>query len=277
MASQQQMAALLQSLLGKGLESQEALPTLKALMEAKIFSLDDLNADNMPKSINKKLQAKILKKARKQGQSPANRKKQKTTPIVVPDVSPQSSKKDKILINRSPILTLWAAVVAKKIFCISLEEALTFGSAYAAECAKAKGTSLGIFSDKPAVAEASSGKDSEQNETQSFPLMHQTVQANQTPNGLRAIGNGKEQDPNSVWKSLTKKLGVDLPFVFRQMEEAAENAGDDLDATAYNYYMHIRPDIPHGTKGWGAHGYMETSKLSNFYPIDKKAASSDGN
>lgn len=273
MASQQQMAALLQALLAKGLESQEALPTLKALMEAKIFSLDQLTATNMPKSISKKIQGKILKKSRKKGQSPsaaANRKKQKTTPIAVPKVSPKSFKKETFLINRSPIKTLWGTVVARKMFSISLEEALTFGSAYASDTARAKGISLGIFTDKP-----SEGGDNKE-DTQSFPLMNEIVKANQTPNGLRAIGNGKELDPSYIWNLLTKKLGEDLPFVLKQMEEAAEKAGDDLEATAYGYYMHIRPDIPHGTKGWGAHGYMESAKLSNYYPIDKKVEPAGG-
>ena len=64
-SQQQQVAALLQSLLGKGLESQDALPTLKALVEAKIFSLDDLTPDNMPSKVSKKIQAKILPKKKR--------------------------------------------------------------------------------------------------------------------------------------------------------------------------------------------------------------------
>lgn len=257
------MAALLQGLLAKGLASQEALPTIKALVEAKVFSLDQLTTANMPGSISKKIQAKILKKNRNKGQSTASRKKQKTTPIVVPEVSPESTQKGKILINRSPILTLWASVVAKKLYCLTLEEALTFGSAYAAECARAKGTSLGIYRDKP---KAESTGDLTKGNFESFALMNQTIQAIRAANGLRAIGNGTEQDPHSIWKSLTKKLGHDLSFVLKKMEEAAELAGDNLEGSAYNYYMHVRPDIPQGTKGWGAHGYMEISKLSDFYP-----------
>ena len=101
------------------------------------------------------------------------------------------------------------------------------------------------------------------------------IRANQTPAGLRALGSNSGQellDPHTIWKSLTNKFGPDLPFVLQQMREAAQNAGDDLEATAYNYYVHIRPNIPHGTKGWGAHGRLETSELSNFYPIAKQPA-----
>jgi len=271
MASQNQMAALLKGLLTRGLESAEAIPTIKAMMKDKIFSLDQLTADNMPASIDKKIPSKILKKSRKNIGSPAttSRKKQKTTtpPIVIPPVTPP--KTDTILINRSPILTLWATVVAKKVFSITLEEALTFGSAYAAECARTKGSSLGIYSEGSKHYCTTAASSAEEMEGQKFSLMNQTIPANQTVNGLRAIGYGKEQDPHGIWKSLTKKLGENLSFVLEKMEEAADQAGEDLEATAYSYYIRIRPDIPQGTKGWGAHGHLEVSKLSDYYPLDK--------
>ena len=123
-ASQQQMSTLLQALLAKGLSQNEALPTLKALMVARIFSLDDLTDDNIPASIrsNKKIKSKLLKKKKSSrtrktkgdsdsGSGQHKSKKPKATPISVPAVSPQSEHKKTILINRSPVLTLWATVV----------------------------------------------------------------------------------------------------------------------------------------------------------------------
>lgn len=269
MASQQHVATLLKDLVAKGLETQDALPTIKALIEAKIHSLDQLTTDNMPQSISKQIRSKLLKTTRKKvasgGKSP---KKQKVSHIVVPPVSPQSSNKETILINRSPVLTLWVTVVAQKLFSLTLEEALTVGSAYAAECARTKGTSLGIYSGNK-NGTATEGDDTT---TRTLSLMNQTICANRTPGGLRALGNNEEQDPHRIWKLLTKRLGDDLPFVLLRMQEAAEAAGDDLDGTAYNYYVHIRPDIPHGTKGWGAHGHLQTNRLSNFYPVTKSPA-----
>eukprot|EP00797_Seminavis_robusta_P032202 Sro713_g191580.2 (228) ;mRNA; r:23653-24336 len=221
----------------------------------------------MPSSISKSIQAKLLKKSRKKGApSPGKKKKQKTTPICIPPVStaPQT-----ILINRSPILTLWVAVVAERLFSLKFEEAMTVGSAYAAECARAKGTSLGIYTETTQEKKDGPSEDAGDAKRQ-FLLMNQTIRANQTPAGWRAIGNKEEEiDPHQIWKSLTKKLGDDLPFVLERMREAAEAAGEDLDASAYNYYVHVRPGIPHGTKGWGAHGHLQTSKLSDFYPVSK--------
>ena len=284
----QQMKQLMESLVSQGLETAEALPTLKAMMEARITSLSALNMTNMPKSIPKKVQMKLLKgtgkakRSSKEDGSKNDPKRQKLTPLQVPPVSASSLTKDTILINRSPILTLWATVVAKKLFRLSLEEALTFGSACAANCAHAKGARLGIFGNsedkkqesgsnvESTAREASIKSEAEPGPSKStYTLLNQTIEANQTPVGLRAIGNGEEQDPHRIWKSLTKKLGDDLSFVLQQMELAAEQAADDLVATAYSYYLHIRPDIPSGTKGWGAHGHLKVSKLTDFYPIAK--------
>lgn len=54
----------------------------------------------------------------------------------------------RLSINRAPVLTLWAAVVAE---CLSFDqpEALTLGRAVAGFNANSKGTALGIFKPTP--------------------------------------------------------------------------------------------------------------------------------
>jgi hypothetical protein len=61
-----------------------------------------------------------------------------------------------------------------------------------------------------------------------------------------------------------------------KMDEAAKSAGsqEELKASAYQFYMYIRPRIPEGTKGWGAHGHLVTAKLSSFF--DSKHSSEEG-
>ena len=49
-----------------------------------------------------------------------------------------------VTINRSPVLTLWAAVVAERLG-FARDEALTFGKAVAGLNAQSKGRALGIF------------------------------------------------------------------------------------------------------------------------------------
>jgi hypothetical protein len=56
--------------------------------------------------------------------------------------------KDTILINRAPVLTLWATVVAERVG-FSPDEALSLGKAVAGLNAQTKGRALGIFETKP--------------------------------------------------------------------------------------------------------------------------------
>jgi hypothetical protein len=54
----------------------------------------------------------------------------------------------KILINRAPVLTLWAAVVAERLG-FKPDEALSLGRALAGLNAQSKGRRLGIFKPSP--------------------------------------------------------------------------------------------------------------------------------
>jgi hypothetical protein len=57
-------------------------------------------------------------------------------------------KADQITVNRAPVLTMWAAVVAERLG-FDRDEALTLGRAVAGLNAQAKGRSLGIFHPVP--------------------------------------------------------------------------------------------------------------------------------
>jgi hypothetical protein len=149
--NQQQVGALLKAVIGRGVETKDAVPTITKLIEAKIFDLSDLTVDNVPSSIDPSIRNTLLPKKKRGGDSakgisPAKRNKGNGTVIVQPPVTdiPES-----ILVNRSPVLTLWATILARNLYpTLELSEALTLGSAVAAHIAKAKGTDLGIFSHK---------------------------------------------------------------------------------------------------------------------------------
>jgi hypothetical protein len=265
--NQQQVGALLKAVIGRGVETKDAIPTITKLIEAKIFDLRDLTTDNVPSSIDPGIRNKLLPRAKRGGSSekgryPAKRSKGNGAAIVQPPVtdSPIS-----ILINRSPVLTLWATIVARNLYTkLDLSEALSLGSAVAAQIAKAKGTELGIFSE-------GARKDSQEQSNESceefFDLLGVKICAAKTDVGIRATINGQIQDPSKTWARLKRSFQGGLGFVMAKMDEAAKSAGspEELEASAYRFYMHIRPHIPEGTKGWGAHGHLETTKLSSFY------------
>ena len=57
---------------------------------------------------------------------------------------------DTVTINRAPVLTLWAAVVAERLG-FDREEALTLGKSVAGLTAQSKGQRLGIFTPSPVL------------------------------------------------------------------------------------------------------------------------------
>src|ERR1043166_6331456 len=67
---------------------------------------------------------------------------------VAPDETLGNMSEPKITINRAPVLTLWAAVVAERLG-FDRDEALSFGKAVAGLTAQSKGRRLGIYKPVP--------------------------------------------------------------------------------------------------------------------------------
>src|SRR3954471_5584596 len=110
----------------------------------------------------------------------------------------------KIQINRAPVLTLWAAVVAERLG-LDRAEALTFDRALSGLTAQAKGVRLGIF--EPALErDAAQKKLLKAGEAVSM-LLGRSIPAVQTPDGLRALSKDKPIAPTSVERYLRAKFG----------------------------------------------------------------------
>jgi len=67
---------------------------------------------------------------------------------------------DRILINRAPVLTLWAAIVAERLG-FDRKESLSLGKAVAGLTAQSKGRRLGIFAPTPEAVKSTQGKTGE--------------------------------------------------------------------------------------------------------------------
>ena len=91
---------------------------------------------------------------------------------------------DRILINRAPVLTLWAAVVAERLG-FDYKEALSLGKALAGLTAQSKGRRLGIFTPSP---EAVRKARKEKRDKEFFvEICGRSVPAINTPEGIRAV------------------------------------------------------------------------------------------
>src|SRR5689334_16388962 len=117
--------------------------------------------------------------------------------------------KKKIKINRAPVLTLWAAIVAERLG-YSKSEALTFGKAVAGLNAQSRGRRLGIFEEKPEKDPEQAARKKPSAKLEFVELLGRGIPAAKTPQGLQAVIKGKPIPPESVESYLHQKFGDDL-------------------------------------------------------------------
>ena len=134
-----------------------------------------------------------------------------------------------ISINRAPVLTLWAVVVAQRLG-FDEDEALTLGKAVAGLNAQAKGRRLGIF--KPHEEKARKARKKERGERFRVEVLGRPVPATNTEDGIRAVRGNKPIDPDGVRRYLDDKFGEHLGAVRRAMPRLArahkpKNLADD--------------------------------------------------
>ena len=138
---------------------------------------------------------------------------------------------ERITINRAPVLTLWAAVVAERLGH-DRAAALTLGKCVAGLNAQSKGRMLGIYG--PAKGPEGGG------------------------GPPKRTGLGEDS-----WVELCD----DLDRVRSAMDRLARAFdAEDLAARAYGLYEQFRPQIPPGRRGWGARGTLDLDFIRSLAP-----------
>ena len=165
-----------------------------------------------------------------------------------------------IYINRAPVLTLWAAVVAERLG-FSRDEALTLGRAVAGLNAYSKGVSLGLFRPSP-----KSVKERRKRLTRGRRLkvdvLRRAVPVVRTPDGLRALSGGRPISPTSVQRYLHDKFCEHLTAARAAMRRLARSVPPKtLAANGYALYVKFRPGVPTGVKGWGARNTLDLTLI----------------
>jgi hypothetical protein len=170
----------------------------------------------------------------------------------------------KVKINRAPVLTLWAAVVAERLGHTEAE-ALTLGKALAGLNAQSKGRRLGIYAPLPKSA-AASGAAEPQAPSASVELMGRAIPVLRTRQGLRAADKGEAIETAAVRRYLDSKFGAQLDEVRQAMIELARSYPPaELADRAYGLYEKFRPPVPKGEKGWGAAGELDLALLRRLH------------
>ena len=167
-----------------------------------------------------------------------------------------------IEINRAPVMTLWAAVVAERLGH-ERDEALTLGRAVAGMNAQAKAVRVGLR--EPGVAGEKKFEKGKRPPSQplTVELLGRAVPVVRTPKGLRSVSKaGKPDSPEAVERYLAGKFGDALDDARAAMKKlAAAFPKAELAANAYALYEKFRPQIPAGTRGWGAKGVLDLGAL----------------
>jgi hypothetical protein len=170
-----------------------------------------------------------------------------------------------IRVNRAPVLTLWATVVAERLG-FDRDAALTLGRAVAGSSAQMKGRALGIYepSEEPPSKAAEERRERlKPDEAFGVRLLGRTVPAIRTPDGIRAME--KDFRPASaagVGRYLAGKFGDHLDEVRAAMEQlAASLSPEELNRRGFALYEAFRPEIPAGARGWGAAGELDLDRI----------------
>ena len=170
----------------------------------------------------------------------------------------------KIKINRAPVLTLWAAVVAERLG-YDEETALTLGKAVAGLNAQSKGRRLGIYEEKTEEEKKEDKKKEKQAKPEFIELLGRGIPAVKTPRGLRAAIKGEAIDAESVQAYLEQKFKDDLDDTRKAMQKLAKAfTPKQLESRAYSLYEKFRPEIPEGVKGWGAKGELDLDYIRSL-------------
>ena len=167
-----------------------------------------------------------------------------------------------ILINRAPVLTLWATTVAERLG-FDQDEALSLGKAVAGLTAQSKGQRLGIY--KPVPQEVKEARARERGEEFFIEICGRQVPAINTTDGVRAVIKNQPIEANSVERYLESKFGESLGTARDAMRDLAKAfRPEQLLKNAFSLYEQFRLAIPEGVAGWGAKGNLDIDHIRSL-------------
>ena len=170
-------------------------------------------------------------------------------------------------INRAPVLTLWAAVVAERLG-LPRDTALTAGQALAGLTAHSKGVRLGIYApselrphEPPPPLPKGATK------IHDVVLLGRRIHLAETAHGQRAVSKGELVIPESVERYLKGKFGEALDQMRAEMERLASHfPADRLNQDGFHLYEQFRPEVPSDERGWGAKGVLDLARIRALAP-----------
>ena len=167
-----------------------------------------------------------------------------------------------IPVNRAPVLTLWAVVVAERLGHPP-DIALTLGRFVAGSSGRTKARRLGISDEKQGAEERRALAADLKPQRQTVRLLGKDIPVIPADDGtLRADDNGKPASAKSVHGYIARAFGDRMAEVRAAMEGlAATLPPEELNRVGFRLYDQFRPDVPLGAEGWGAKGELRLERI----------------
>ncbi|KAF8529189.1 hypothetical protein BU17DRAFT_73363 [Hysterangium stoloniferum] len=168
------------------------------------------------------------------------------------------------VVNRAPVMTAWAMVVAERMG-FKREEALSIASVYTELNATSKGVKLGIF-------EEGKGKGMEAAQEGSQPYVdfmgRRPVLYTQTSQ-WRALLKGELVTPSSAYRYITSAFRQTTGHIVGAMRLlAATYSHQELNRLAFSLYAEFRPQ----TDGWGKKAELRCENILNLKRVEPVVA-----
>ena len=168
-----------------------------------------------------------------------------------------------IRVNRAPVLTLWAAVVAERLGH-GPDAAITLGRAVAGSSARAKARAIGLDEGERGEATHDGAmRPKSATPARAVHLLGRDVPVAEVKGGVRALEHGGEPaSPRSARTYVERAFGDHLPAVRRAMERLAASLDPaELNRVGFRLYERFRPEVPAGAPGWGAKGVLHLARI----------------
>lgn len=167
---------------------------------------------------------------------------------------------DIIHVNRAPVLTLWATVVAERLG-YPVATALTLGRAVAGYSAQARARRLGLVEEH----DETEGREPPRVPRETILLLGRRVPVLATEAGeIRAEDHGKPASAGATLTYIRRAFGENLDEARAAMEAlAASYPPEELNRIGFYLYERFRPEVPADASGWGAKGELKLGRIRN--------------
>ncbi len=165
-----------------------------------------------------------------------------------------------VQVNRAPVLTLWAAVVAERLGHPP-DLALSLAKTVAGTAARAKARRLGIAEDSDQAKDRHDAGPAPPERT--TRLLGREIRQTHDKDGVVLADTGGKPEPAGPVRSyISKAFGEHLAAVRAAMEDLASRyVPQELNWVGFRLYEHFRPDVPRDARGWGAKGVLDLEKI----------------